>query len=525
MNDYKVLVCEDIISEQEDIRLFLNSTFRELNEFNLSLDIVDFNDVNKKLEGEYILLILDLYDKSSKDGHKDKGVNVLMRNQATKQIPTLVYTSMGDSIGFDEDLMKTKYPALIKKLTKIHNSYENLTSFVKGYLLSILNENNYYSLYNDYDINLTMSIRNIGGNNFNYILYKIYEKYNKNKIIVYPMTSGLSGAVLFRLEFENKVFILKISAEISKLKEEHQNALELYKEFPCHLTNSINMEEYYSFDNNVLGILIKNVDNSQTFFDFVVDKKTKIEQIENYLSSLYLENQSLEYHFKKKKGKEEDWTSIFNKFDEMKILLIKKSNKELISIIQKFYTKIDIEDFRRLIILKNYQNLNQTALLDKKYKKSLILSHGDFHAKNILVQNGVNPVIIDTGSLGYQHWSLDISRLIVNLFILGIDKDHVDYFDLYKIPQYLDTVEKIIYLKEIDLQEDNKNIVISINWLMSNIKQIYIDSFALFEFQLALMKEFLQISYRFDTIPPNKRALALIASHKCLIEANKNVIN
>ena len=186
----------------------------------------------------------------------------------------------------------------------------------------------------------------------------------------------------------------------------------------------------------------------------------------------------------------------------------------------------NIDVFRKICIDYDFENLNPTKNLSDRYKKELVLSHGDFHAKNILVQSEIRPIIIDTGGLGYQYWVLDIARLLVNLFINGLDKDSINYFDLNRIEYQLILSEKIINIQPIEIIEGDKNfnIISSINWLLSNIEEIYCNYFDLYEFQLGLLKEFLQISYRVDTVPPNKRALALVAAHMCLIKANDNIL-
>lgn len=523
MNEYKILVCEDSQSEREDIQLFLNSIFRGSTEVRLNLKLVPFDKVKEELEKEHNLLILDLYDKDAPEEHKDKGVNVLMHNQELNRIPTVVYTSMGDTLGFDEDVMKKKYPCLIKKITKIHNTYENLAKFVRGFILSNQKGHEHYRLYNENDTSLSLSIRLIGSNNFSYILYRIYENFEKKTIVVYPMKSGLSGAVLFRLKISDRTFILKISTEIDALRKEHSNAIKLYHQFPNHLINHVDPEEYLSFDENVLGILIKNVDQAQTFFDFLSQVTTNHEMIETYLNSLYLDGNTLSDHFRKVRGNSNDWTAIFSRMDEWNLDRIEASLCEVKPIVQKYYGEIDIEEFRSVVIDNKYKQLSKSNLLDEKFKKTNVLSHGDFHSKNIMIQSGQRPVIIDTGLISYQHWSLDISRLIANIFTMGIDDNHISFFELDSIKSNIVIAEKILERKTITLDGRNDNVIAALNWLVKNVENIYSELFTTFEFQLGLMKEFLQLSYRVDTIPPGKRALAIIIAHKCLLKANENV--
>lgn len=522
MSNFNILVCEDNPTDQRNIKLHLNQVMRDLPEAKITYTLVNFEDTYDQLNGDYKLLILDLFDKES---NSNAGDNILMHNGGNKKIPTVIYTNAGDSLGFDINVKKNQYPFLIDKLTKFHDSGENLINLVKGTII-VGAENKYYKLYNSSDEMLSLAIKLVGRANFNYILYQIRETFGNKEILVYPMTSGLSGAILFKLEIGNLSYILKLSKEISSLKAEHEKGMDLFRQFPTHLINPIDQgNQYYSFDKNVLGIMIKNVERSETFFDFLAaGVELKKEEIENLLHNLYLDANALSSFFRSKRGEDVDWTAIFQKIDEGKIFLVKKSFKELTPIILKYYGEIDMEDFRRLAISHDYNNLNKKKLLEKEYFSGTILSHGDFHSKNILVQAGRRPVIIDTGAIGYQHWSLDYSRLIVHLFITGFNNESVEYFNLAEIPTNIGIVDNILNEEEIDCNGVNANFIVAINWLIANYRNIY-GSVNRFELLLGLMKEFLQASYRFDTIPPNKRAIAIIAAHKCMLKADEIVKN
>jgi hypothetical protein len=523
MNNFKILVCDDSKTEREDIKLFVNKIFQNSVDITLDITLSDFHQMNEHLDKDYDLLILDLVDDNA-EHHKDAGTRILMRNHNINQIPTVVYTGTGDSLGFDEDEVRSKYPSLKKKITKVHDSYDNLVQFVKAYILGNLKKQEHFQLYNEHDVSLALAIRLIGVNNFSYITYLIYEEIGKQIITVYPMVTGFSGAILFKLKYGTKTSILKLSADIEALKKEHENAMKLYHDFPSHLINHIETKEYYAIESRVLGILIKNVDDAQTFLDFLLNPKTKKVEIENFLNTLYLDGNGLKDHFLKNRKESKDWSAIFDQMDGKKLLMVESSLKELQSIIIEFYAQsIDIDEIKNLTLDNKYKHLNVEQLLDKKYQKSLVLSHGDFHAKNVMVQNGHRPIIIDTGLLGYKHWSLDVCRLIVNIFTVAVDLNRINYFDLNSIPENLDMAQKIINRLEIQLDGNNDDTIMALNWLIKNVQIIYGELYTLFEFQLGLMKEFLQVAYRVESIPPNKRALALMAAHMCMLAAEQNV--
>jgi CheY-like chemotaxis protein len=522
MNNFKILVCDDSETEREDIELFINKAFQAYPDIKLEFTLADFDQMNQELKKDYDLLILDLLDENGGNGINE-GTRVLMRNTGLNKIPTVVYTGTGDYLQFDEDAERGKNPSLIKKITKVHNSSENLIQFVKAFVLGNLKNQDHFQLYNEHDVALNLGIRLIGTSNFTYITYQIFEENGQQLITVFPMTSGFSGAILFKLKYGTKTSILKLSADATALRKEHENAMQLYHEFPGHLINHIGPKEYIALENGVIGILIKNVDDAHTFLDLIIDPVSTKDQIEVYLDTLYLEGNSLKDHYAKNVRDKKDWSAIFDQIDDKKMLMVESAIKELSSIITKYYHEIDVDEINRLTLDNKYKHLNIERLTDVVFQKNLVLSHGDFHAKNIMVQNGTRPIIIDTGLLGYKHWSLDISRLIVNIFIVGINHGQLPYYELGSIPADLDMAKLILTRTEIKPDGVNDNVIYALNWLTKNVEGIYGGLYTLFEFQLGLMKEFLQISYRLDAVPPGKRALALMAAHECMIVADINV--
>lgn len=517
MNKIKILVCEDVKEDQMDIELYLDELNTKFSNLEIEAVIKDFSSVIPELKNEYQLLILDFFD-----GNVQKGERILNHN--TLKIPTIIYTSKAESEQVDYGKLEIEYPFLRKYLPKLRTG-ENLKDYIISFAFSegLLNRN--YTLYNDNDIFLHNSINSIGVNQFNEILYQLIDDvFKTGEVIIHRMTSGLSGASIFKIENNNLFSILKVSREKEKLKKEHENAIALYNKFPNRFINHINHKEYYSFDKNVLGILIKEVNDSETFFDFILKNSTTKESVESFLEELFLSDQSLKTHYIiHRLADKKDWTFIFNKLDNLKFSLVILAVKELEPLLTNYYPDFKIGDIKNLVVNNCYGVLDKNILLDQKYQKQLVLSHGDLHSKNILVQSSKIPVIIDTGAISNNFWCMDICRLIVNLFILGYDNNSIDFYDINKIDMNIKTVESIINQVEIQFDNKNDNIITSLNWLIKNCNDIYGDLYCVFEFQLGLMKEFLQIAYRVDTIPPNKRAIALISAYRCMLKANENI--
>lgn len=525
MNKFKILVCEDSKNDQRNIALYILKVGRSFDEktgIEIEKKIVDFSGISDELLLDYNLLILDLSD----DEHGNIGYDVLFQNDLHNKIPVLIYTATGDSIGFELEKRRLEYPFLLQKLPKIAGDGTNLIEFLEGFIITS-SPHVFYSLYNSDDQYLKLAIQAIGHNNLRYILYKIFENHGKREITIYPMPSGWSGAILFKLEMENDTFVLKVSRDINSLKFEHKNGMDLFSKFPSHFTISFEEHEYYSFDKSVIGILIKNVPNPTTLHEYILKPETTEDDISNKFEQLFLQPDALCDHYMSQTNKvKKNWTAIFENISDVKIQWVKDSVEELAPIFKRYGEDVNHNDFRRICIQNEYKSLDPSIQTDDNYQKELVLSHGDFHSRNILIQSGLRPIIIDTGALGYKHWAIDPVRLIVSLFVLGLDQSRIQYFEIDRLDYYINFGEKVISKEPFEITDgdENNNILFSINWLLINLEKIYPTQFSLFEFQLGLLKEFLQVSYRLETVPPNKRALALILAKKCLDHANENVV-
>lgn len=522
--NFKILYCEDDQRERETILLILTSQLKGLTGIEIEIKCEDFEKSFVEIKSNYNLLIVDLHDNNTTKQNKDLGVDILTQNESQLKIPSIVYSSKNNEVQFFEDENKKKYSSFLKLIAKKHNSYDNLVEYVKGRIINTIPIENYYKLYNENDVLLRINIERIGLEQFNNILYLLFEKH-KNIITVKPMPSGWSGAVLFELLINNNNYVLKLSKDIETLKSEHQKSIGLYDLFPDQLRTTIYSNEYLSFDKSVYGIVIKKIENSIPLLNYILNQQDE-SLITEILKEIYISENSLSNHYKTRidSNTKEDWTSIFEKINQGKIEWVKSSYYELEPIIIEHYKKINLDGFENICIDKKHNKLHINKLLSEELKNNLVLSHGDLHANNILIQ-GKRTFIIDTGALGYQHWALDITRLIVSVFVLGFDKENIKYYDLERIDYYKQIGESIITLTptKVNKGEENYNAIISVNWMINNVENIFGPQFKLFEYQLALMKEFLQVSYRKETVPPNKRALALILADICLEKANENV--
>ncbi len=516
MNELNLLLCDDNESIKNLIGAYVKYINGELEgRIKINPVLSNFTDVFDKLN-DISILVLDMYD-----GNRKTGMDILDYILNTGlNIPTIIYTiGSKDENTTNYSSISEQYP-FVKKIVIKGDQGIQLRKEIKKLALKNINLSP-FKLYDEDDVDLCFQIQSLGKENVEDIIEQIkLERKITDNIVIHRMNSGFSGAVVFKIAYEDKNQILKLSKDKISLRKEITNAIELYEYFPSYLRINIRHKEFENEE--LLGILLEEVDGGCTFFDWLMDKKTTEPQIIKYMEELFLNNNSLKDHYKKRRVLEKKkFDFIFDKFD-YRIIRVKKAVNELSPLLNNFpeenFCFADIES----AILGSYRYINKSNLLGEHYQKQLILCHGDFHGKNIMIQ-GTRPILIDTGGLCYNYWCSDISRLIVHLFIVGFDINTINYFNIDRIKQYLKIGDQIINMEILPTDDKNNGYIHAINWLIMHAKDIYDDLFDKWEFQLGICKELLQISYRVDSIPPTKRATALLIAHRCILAANSGL--
>ena len=454
------------------------------------------------------LLILDLYDKKSNEWAGKACLELIKASNQT--IPTILFYGDKDGVEVYDDFTK-EFPFVIREIHKKKEKAVGLTEVIEGELMKRLPAQ--FSLKFENDLVLQNQILAIGENNLNQICKSIRDKYNIREIIkLERMVPGYSGAVLFKFRLENTHYILKASNETSKLMLELDNAKNYYHKFPFF--NYISNHVVKTSEEKVIAIIIKLIENGKTLFDFIKEKDG-VDIIE-VLNEIFLEEYSLKKHYQDQRQSKQLWITIFEKFTDSRFALIREVITELAPIIHGHnFNESDLQNF---LLNQSYKNLDKTRLTKDSVS---VLCHGDLHSKNILIQNR-RPTLIDTGGIKYDYWCMDISRLIVDLFSKGIAYRSLDYYDVHKVKENVELAKLIFMQKKLPLDGKNDKFIIAINWLVENCSEVYGDLYSLFEFQLGLIKEFLQVSTRIDTMPPNKRTIALLAAYEGMLFANES---
>ncbi|HBZ26453.1 MAG TPA: hypothetical protein DEO54_09525 [Rikenellaceae bacterium] len=503
----------------------LKSVCHDLNSRYGNIEYTDINFTSVLIETDeiinnYNLLIIDLLDENN--SKKLIGFDILEKFKNEKiTFPIIVYTTAKREKGSDIDIntYEEKYPEVVF----IKKSEDADTSRIKREVEKIIKENlqDQFEVTSDYINEFSQQLRFFGRDKLNQILFEVKKHFElpiDEKLNLSKLKSGFSGAILFKFSVENTGYVLKISNEVDVLESEFDKSKSYYHLLPTKLFNWLDGQKFYTPSKQTVAIVIKLVPNSKTLFDYIINAKGK-DNVEKVLNSFFFVS-GMQKHYKSQRAVPIKWASIFEKFKNDRFLTIKEVYRELESLLKNF----DLKKVEELILNEDFGKLNSKTLTKLG---GVTLNHLDLHSKNILIEDDETPILIDTGGLGYGYWCLDVSRLLVDLFINGFGYNKVgghtrEFFDVNSFDNYFAIGQKIVSLEQLDYDSKNDRLIDSINWLTSNVASIYEDDFSLWEFQLGLMKELLQVSYRTGSVPHSKRALALELAYFCMNEAEKN---
>ncbi len=353
-----------------------------------------------------------------------------------------------------------------------------------------------------------------------------------DEVSISSLQPGLSGAYVLRAAFKGKnedlgsrQVLLKVSRDIGKLRTEIDN----YREW---IENRRAIESrlcvpFLPGDQPISvrgwGILGAHFSkNSHTLVDWLAESNPSSNEIDNVLSELML-GDGLANTYSSSRKKIDDCsiaraihTHLLSNFRAMSIKL---AIREFGGLIKKHWCEpgeFD-EDLLLNFIVECRVGTLGDASLPKKWLRCF--SHGDFHARNVLVETtltGARPRIIDFGNLRDAVWATDIVRLIVDLTLSGWgtrDESH-EWNSLRDWRPLIDLLEgKAAKAKAITAAQ--KNSLHAVSWLRSRAFQIYgieEDSYHQAQLSLALSAELMRAAYRREDLPPPKRAFGLVAA-------------
>lgn len=539
--------------DEKNIKISVKSAFeiKEIDDSELKIDYVEYEDYEEVIESikdnnfNFDYLILDIFVKKGEKSFKVDDLILDVIKAKNSSLKVIIFSKGDSERGAEKrSYSKKTYPFLMKDYILSKSDVDLLIdTIINDYLSNNISRN--FEYWDEYDIFLRAEINSVGEKNLSRIVRNIRKEKKisaDTPIKIERMSSGFSGASIFKLHIEgSEVYILKVSKDKEKLDKEIRNAESHYMGIPSRFRINISSEDY-GF-NGIAAYLIEYARNGKTLFDFLKAKKDKEKEVKivKFFEDLFLSTNSMKNFYSKEinnnKMKAKSFEFIINpprdivndnyKYNIILYCKVNEALKELMPLLSE--KKDEGENEKEATVIKNcilsyiknseYENIRIDAI---KQRNDLILCHGDFHSKNIMIDDDGRPVIIDTGGMKEDYWCMDICRLMTNLFIWGLDLGKRDYYNINNIQNQVEIAKKIIDLEhiEFDGNSDNNGFIVALNWLIDNIQNIYQGRFCKWEFQLGLLKEFLKISYRNNSIPANKRAIAILSAKECLVSAN-----
>jgi len=520
--------------DDEAMQGFIEGTLTSIfNEYKCEIQKSEFCKSNidflYKIKAEkFDLIILDIEDESTKN---DVGF-VLLNEIITlyqNSIPVLVFSRHPRVLEVVEEF-KTFHNLNIEFLNKSQRGEPSYHLRVKDKLKSLLNlglADVKIMSFNDF--NTKSALKTIGLHNLQSII-SIYLSFNpilnNDEVTIKAIAPGYSGAFVIEINFGLVSKLLKISHNKSTILKEYEN-LKLYSIF---LSSSIKIdyekiEPIQLSNEGWYSIIYEFVSYSSTLFDFISENQDKQPEIEGIFNNLFSSERLLKLYSNIKKYEMSINENILEDIDPIRASYIMNSIKYLYPILE-----LHLENYNQDLIDRITETHSFISISTNKLKipnSMRQLSHADLHSDNILVDSLGSPIVIDPGSIEYKHWSFDLCRLLVDLFLRGYGYKTILYFDINSINDDFKIAEKIICRNIIQpdkINLSNNGFIIAINWITQNIDKIYKAQFIEWEFRLGLGVEFLKASYKTMALPPNKRVLSLLAGCNAIKQA-ENLLN
>jgi len=526
--ELKIIYWDDLVKDY--IILIKNSLKNYFKHFNIDVNVRsmdgEFSEFIDEIEkNEYSLIISDLHDEKIelKDpiGRISLIINAISERPLT---PILIFSEFIKNTNFEEFSAKYKIEAIGKNELSNAGAFNEklekcLDKFFPSLKLDSLNSSaSSLNLNFIKDFRTLAAVNSIGIDTLKKILIKIVgdkSLIDSKNIQLKALTPGYSGAYIIAIFYNNISTILKVSTNSYSLICEYNKFIEHSAKLPFLFKSRYKAIDIH--DNSVNGwhfLEIEHIENSSTMFEFI-SSKDNVLLLEKVLSRFFQYMKPFYSSTKKEPATRRD-NFIFEDFDNVRINFLVSAYSRIEALINYNFPDFKIEVITSLLINNNYENINFTDS-----EVNLIISHGDLHTDNILVVDE-NPVLIDYANINYRHFSLDVARLIVDLFIRGLDNEEVKYYDINDIKSQLDLFELLIDFKTLPLSQSNKNAINVINWIIGNRYSIMNPNFFNDnEFLLGISCELLKVGYKSLIFPPNKRTIALICAYKIIIKVNK----
>ena len=561
MENVNCLYYEDNEQEGSTYQRWIENAWKKL-EFACPLTIEPVRTYDKAIEMldanplKYHLLIADILEEgtSAENGKKSLKLGLHLIEHARDLNPTIAILALTIGSEGGKDFRKEAIDSGADDYIRKDELHERkitpieLSEIIKRALLKHGHEpisvKTIVIEHDSDDISLSVVLETIGIDILKMLALKIL-KVPINQIYFHHVSPGFSGAHVLRLDCiidatpgavpKQRSVLLKVSndkyileAEINNKEQLEYLPSQLYLPFLANeLVDANYGGEHPTRKKKWYAIGYEFQKKTKTLIDWLIEDDLTSSKITKTFSDLFLSGNGLKDVYRntgedKEKRPNLALNDLITPWRKVSIL---KAIKDFSPLADNFDPSFGYNEKKVTTFLMH----NRIFECDKNsfpIGTTICRAHGDFHGRNILVNDTGIPHIIDPANICEAHWAIDIARLVVDLVVSGVDAGHVSHlWTPDKCQEWLSNSAAIIQLN-LDYKNtktSNDRILYAISFLLKIIPDIYQDYWDdhEWEFQLALAIEFLRSSYRDDISVP-KRVLGLVAGCYALKNISDN---
>lgn len=494
-------------------------------------------DVTRELERnahQYEILLVDIFQEISGKEY-DVGLNVL--EEASKH-PHLVI--IGISQKDDTHLLyrfqaKGGHGLIGKSWVKTATASEireKLRPLIEagGYLLSppklshaqeaLGGEVEYVPLAEakNVDRRLMAEIHELGANTIEVLLRELVPNWDSvNYFVPYYLKQGLSGAHVLRIDMMGKTkslmgsILVKFSKDKKKLGRELNSAPEEWM-LVSHAYVQYAVRRGVKSFGEWHAIYATFLDNTMTLEEWLLNTELVEPAVPTLMDVIFGKNLRAAYE------------QVIHVPEKSAFEVLKQSSRTAAHVLAGFNLLGELLE-RRRVPFAEPRHFLETFILDGRIGSRpegslpkgthLLESHGDLHARNILVRRDTAEAkLIDAGNRGEYHWAKDPARFCATLWLNAWDKENHHFWD--NLGTWRKHVRSWHAGKELKVSNPaDHRIMEALLYARAMVKDVFKKAYAEWEFDLALALEFLTFS-RYSDIPMPKRCLALLAAYDIL---------
>lgn len=523
----------------DSIELIHNPEIDYMNKTEEVFDILASDKFN------YQLCLVDLLAPSTFSSGKENIGESVIKEIRKKSNCIIVAISIGNNIEFPELEKETVKEEgadyfVPRQYLKKEEKYKLIYDFIIEKCLERNIIKDSIKLDHNQEPKINYIISEIGENNIKSLYKQVLPRgIEIEGIKANYLTPGLSGAYVLQMNVDEKnkgtaSHLLKINRDKKILLREINNRPILGRYSPKLFINYLQIDEdKCPYSDNWYAIGAEFASNTSTLRDWL-NFNTNQSDVSFVLENVFF-NEGMSIGYSNPRLVASTIPTDLN-LSESRIARILISLEELKEVcLHKELGKdsnweVKSDKLRDFLINKNVFNIDKNLFPNELF---ICQCHGDFHARNILVnKNGKPfPTIIDTAEFGPFHWATDYVRLTIDFLLSSFDfgvSSHL--WD--RLPKWLTISKSFIELKEITYPQISRNsLLIAINWMTRNLGKLFpfvstersLQEYK-WELQLSMAIEFLRGAYRVDITVP-KRVLALQSAYFALEEAENSFKN